>query len=345
MSSPPFDLEAVPPANGHYFALQGSLADARLVYLPVPWDVTTSYNAGAAEGPQAILTASPQLDWYDFDLPKAWEVPRATVPIDAEIYERNRHVRALAKSVYEYLERGGTTADAEVQPALAAVNRACADLNVWVYERSRSLLDTGKLVGIIGGDHSVPLGLMRALGEVSGHYGILQIDAHCDLRAGYGGFLYSHAAIAYHALGLPSVTHLTQVGIRDVSPREIERARKDERVTLFDDWQLQAAAFSGKPWAVQCEAIVSTLPNDVYVSFDIDGLSPEFCPHTGTPVPGGLSFNAAIFLLQAIVKSGRRIVGFDLCEVSPGDDEWDGNVGARVLYKLSNLALLSQPKR
>ena len=113
---------------------------------------------------------------------------------------------------------------------------------------------------------------------------------------------------------------------------------------MFDDWQLKDNTYSGMNWATQCEKIIATLPEAVYISFDIDGLTPEFCPHTGTPVPGGLDFNQAIYLIQTLVKAGKTIIGFDLCEVAPGESgEWDGNVGARLLYKLSNLMYLSHP--
>ena len=91
-----------------------------------------------------------------------------------------------------------------------------------------------------------------------------------------------------------------------------------------------------------CDRIIACLPEKAYVSFDIDGLAPEYCPHTGTPVPGGLSFAEAVYLLDRLTASGREVVGFDLCEVAPdpaGDDDWDANVGARMLYKLCNFAL------
>jgi len=136
---------------------------------------------------------------------------------------------------------------------------------------------------------------------------------------------------------------IVQVGIRDLCEGEVERIKSDRRIIMFDDWQLKDNAYSGMNWATQCEKIIATLPELVYISFDIDGLAPEFCPNTGTPVPGGLDFNQAIYLLQKLVKAGKTIIGFDLCEVAPGDrGEWDGNVGARLLYKLANLMYLSR---
>jgi len=332
------DPNALIVPNGNFFGLPYSLEEASVILLPVPWDATTSYGWGTADGPQAILTASVQLDWYDFDVPAAWKIGYGTVPIDSEIRAQSRRVRQIVQKVIAHLERGGRVADRAISAELAAVNQASEALNDWVRDRARTFLAQGKLVGIVGGDHSVPLGLMQALAERGETYGILHIDAHADLRRAYEGFTYSHASIMYHAVQLPAVSHLVQVGIRDSCPEEMERAAANGKITLFDDWQLKANAYQGVTWAAQCDAIAAALPQNVYVSFDVDGLDPRFCPHTGTPVPGGLDFNQVIYLLQAIVKAGKTIIGFDLCEVAPGpSDEWDGNVGARLLYKLANL--------
>ena len=323
--------------NGSFFGFPYSVAEADIVFLPVPWDVTTSYGEGAAQAPQAILDASVQLDWYDFDLPQAWQTRCGTIPINADIQEKNRVTRSIALEIIEYLETGGQVDDSAIAKQLATVNQASVDLNHWVYQQASELLEQGKLVGIVGGDHSVPLGLMQALTQKHEEYGILQIDAHADLRQAYEGFTYSHASIMDNALRIPQVGPLVQVGIRDVCEAEMARVKRDDRIIIFDDWQLKTKAYEGITWAAQCREIISHLPEKVYISFDIDGLNPTYCPHTGTPVPGGLEFNEAIYLLRSLIKAGKTIIGFDLCEVAPGKDgdEWDGNVGARVLYKLA----------
>ena len=141
--------------------------------------------------------------------------------------------------------------------------------------------------GGVGGDHSVPLGLMRVMAERYPGVGVLHIDAHADLRKAYEGFTYSHASIMYNALQeAPGIGALVQVGIRDFCDEELETARADKRVVQFPDHELAAAGFAGETWQQVCNRIVETLPKQVYVSFDIDGLSPGNCPHTGTPVPG-----------------------------------------------------------
>jgi len=149
----------------------------------------------------------------------------------------------------------------------------------------------------------------------------------------------------FNALKLQQVQKLVQVGIRDLCQDEFNLVQADNRVVMFNDYELKAEAFNGKLWHQQCEAIVAQLPQKVYISFDIDGLQPELCPNTGTPVVGGLSFNQAHYLLRMVVKSGKQIIGFDLNEVSPGDNDWDANVGARVLYKLCLLTLAASNEK
>jgi len=209
----------------------------------------------------------------------------------------------------------------------------------------KALLAQGKLPGVVGGDHSVALGAIRAVAERHPGLGLLHFDAHADLRRAYEGFRWSHASIMYNVLSdVPGVARLVQVGVRDYSDEEeaFLQANRGQVTTYFDP-DLRRSLVDGESWSRIALRIVASLPRDVYVSFDIDGLDPALCPHTGTPVPGGLSFAEASAVLRLVVESGRRIVGFDLSEVAPdpAGGEWDGNVGARVLYKLIGFALLS----
>jgi len=341
-----FDPDDISRPNGQFLGYPYQLEDAKIVFFPVPWDATTSYGAGTARGPEAIIDASIQLEPTDAHVDEAWTIGHYTVPINQEILEENDQTRGLAKQVIAYQEAGGYHDDPEIQDILNQVNQASEDLNQWVYQETTTLLQAQKLIGLIGGDHSVPLGLMKALGHQYGHYGILQIDAHADLRNAYEGFTYSHASIMHNALKLSEVTTLIQVGIRDFSVGEKKQAKADQRVQWFTDWQLKASAYQGEFWGKQCQDIIECLPDQVYISFDVDGLNPQFCPNTGTPVPGGLDFNQAIYLVERLMKAGKQIIGFDLCEVSPNlkapDEEWDGNVGARLAYKLANLMYATQ---
>ena len=197
-------------------------------------------------------------------------------------------------------------------------------------------------MGLVGGDHSTPYGLIRALGKYHDSFGILHIDAHCDLREKYEGFIFSHASIMHNVLhDVRQVEHIVQVGVRDFSQAEKQLAESSGRVTQFDDQRLLEAEFAGRTWDDVCREIIATLPEKVYISFDIDGLDLPYCPHTGTPVPGGLSFNKAVRLLQLLGRE-RRIIGFDMVEVCPSEtDHIDASVGARILWKLCGQTLLS----
>ncbi len=341
-NSPVFDPEGVGIRNGNYFGMPFEPDSAGLVLISVPWDVTSSYGEGASSAPDAIIEESTQLDFYDPYAPGAWKGGIATIPIDYSIHERSVPLREDARKIIEFLENGGRTADnfmlARKQEKINAVS---ADINAEVYAAATEWLAKGKTVGLVGGDHSVPFGLIKAVAQSEGPIGVLHLDAHCDLREAYEGFENSHASIMFNVLrDIPGVERLVQVGVRDFSETERELARNNPRVVQFSGVELAEAEFGGERWAVQCDRIAAALPEKVYVSFDIDFLSPEYCPGTGTPVPGGRSFDEAAFLLRKIVDSGRRIVGFDLCEVSPApDSSWDASVGARVLFKLCGQAL------
>ncbi|MDR1417532.1 MAG: agmatinase family protein [Prevotellaceae bacterium] len=334
-------------ANGSYFALPHTLDEAMLALLPVPWDATTSYRPGTAKGPQAMLNASSQVDLFDVDNGDVWTSGIGTLPESPEIRRLSKAARRSAEKAIALLEKGVDEGSARVAPYLNRVNKASAALNRWVYEQARQLLRRGKLVGLVGGDHSTPLGYIQALGEAHEAFGILHIDAHADLRKAYEGFEFSHASIMYNAIAqVPSVKKLVQVGVRDLCRDEADFAENNPTIQQFTDGYLQENLFNNVAWASLCEKILATLPQKVYISFDVDGLSPACCPNTGTPVPGGLSFHQASYLIKQLVKHGKTIVGFDLCEVSPGRDggEWDAIVGARLLYKLCGFCICSQQK-
>lgn len=332
-------------ANGNYFALPYKIEESDIALISVPWDVTTSYGAGTNKGPQAIIEASVQVDLFDTSLQKAWEVKIGTLPISEKIIKLNKRSRKTAEIVIDKLEQGAT--QREVRHELEFVNAASQELNDYVYNTTKSLISEGKLTAIIGGDHSVPLGHFKAIGEKYEEFGILHIDAHADLRIGYEGFKYSHASIMYNALSeVQQLSQLTQVAVRDYCQEESDYINNNPRIRCFTDKELSMNSFEGKTWKKQCEEIIASLPEQVYISLDIDGLSPEYCPNTGTPVPGGLSYNQLDFLLFSLAQSSKKIIGFDLCEVSPSkEDEWDANVGARLLYKLCIYTKLNIAKK
>ncbi|AHM58621.1 arginase family hydrolase [Flammeovirgaceae bacterium 311] len=330
---------------GTLFGLPFSPEHASIVIIPVPWEVTVSYGAGTALGPEAVIQASPQLDLYQTDIRDAWKMGISMLPFPQELLERSNSLREKSELYIEALERGDLNQQpSEVQQVPALVNAAAEEMCAWVQQQAEQLIEQGKIPVVLGGDHSTPLGLMRALaGNHREGYGILQVDAHADLRIAYEGFSYSHASIMYNALQVEGVKKIVQVGIRDICGEEVEVANKNSgRVNIFYDRNLKQEGYRGKSWHELVAGIIEHLPDKVYISFDIDGLDPKLCPGTGTPVPGGMEYEQAMYLIEAVVRSGRTIIGFDLCEVAPGDSEWNGNVGARVLYRMANLAGVSQ---
>jgi agmatinase len=331
---------------GNLFGLPFSPDNAELVIIPVPWEVTVSYTAGTAEGPEAILYASPQLDLFDPDIPDAWKLGIAMLPISEEIKEESDKLRDIAEEYILWLEEGQDETDnEELKWTPDTVNTKSAELNKWVKDQATSLLRNNKMVALLGGDHSTPLGLMQAFADKYAEFGILQIDAHADLRDAYEGFEFSHASIMFNALKIKNISKLVQVGIRDYAESEARIVNDSNgRIVTFYDKDIKEQQYEGTTWRSICDDVLEQLPQNVYISFDIDGLDPKLCPHTGTPVAGGFEFEQAMYLVKMLVKSGRKIIGFDLCEVAPGENEWDGNVGARVLYKLCNLMAVSQGK-
>jgi agmatinase len=339
-----FDPNAPGDAAGGLFGLPFTPDEAQVVVVPIPWEVTVSYRAGTAQGPAAIHEASLQVDLYDPDLPGAWKLGLAMEEEDEAIAAASRKLRPLAADYIGWLEAGEPAEDAaKFATVPASINAEGTKLVKWLKDKTGALLDAGKAVAVLGGDHSTPLGYMHALAERHEEFAILQIDAHCDLRPAYEGFQYSHASIMTNALLLPQVKKLVQVGIRDMSEQEAEVIETSNgRVALFSQRFLSEEKFAKKSWKKVCGKIIAQLPPKVYISFDIDGLDPKLCPGTGTPVPGGLEFEEATYLIRSIVRAGITIIGCDLNEVAPGETEWNGIVGARLLYQLCNWMAVSQ---
>lgn len=332
-----------PGMAGQIFGLPFTEENAQVIIIPVPWEVTVSYAGGTATAPKAILDASTQVDLYMRNVKEAWKLGIYMLPFPEKIHEENKTLRKLAEQHIETVEAGNTEVNKVI---LDQVNKGCENLNVYVKNLAGKYLKEDKLVGLLGGDHSTPLGFIQALSEQHDRFGILAIDAHADLRKAYEGFTYSHASIMYNALKLPAVAKLVQVGIRDFCEAEQEVVYNAKgRIKVFYDEDIKYAQYQGKTWSSICEAIINELPDKVYISLDIDGMDPKLCPHTGTPVAGGFEFHQVTLLLSLLARSGKKIIGFDLNEVAPGEtDEWDANVGARLLYQLSNWMGVSQEK-
>ncbi len=337
-----FDPNSVGLKSNNIFGLPFTEDQAQLVLLPVPWEVTVSYRVGTAQGPDHIFEAAMQVDLFDPDVADGWKKGFYMMPVDKNIRKKSDYLRQCAELILSHMVEGGDVSDNEQLSAkLAEINTHGETLRDWVYEMTGNLLKKGKKVGLIGGDHSTPLGFIKALGDKHSEFGILQIDAHADLRVAYEGFTYSHASIMYNTLQeVPQVKKLVQVGIRDYCNEELEMIEQSNgRIQTFFDKDIKEQQYEGATWKQICTNIVDALPQKVYISFDIDGLDPKLCPNTGTPVPGGFETDQIFYLFKMLHQSGREIIGFDLNEVSNGFNTGEGIdaiVGARVLFKLCN---------
>jgi agmatinase len=292
------------------------------------------------------MQASLQVDLFDPEVPDGWRGGFFMRPTDTKILLKSDYLRKEAELYIDYISKGEIVAKNHfMSKTLKEVNEGSLFLNNWVYHQTRDLLEKGKLVALLGGDHSTPFGFMKAIGEKYGDFGIIQIDAHCDLREGYEGFVYSHASIMFNALReIPQIRKLVQVGIRDYSQGEYEFIQSNsERIKTYFDSDIRTRQFEGESYKQIVDEMVNQLPQQVYISFDIDGLDPKLCPNTGTPVQGGFETEQVFYIFKKIRESGRHIIGFDLSEVSVSELGWDANVGARVLFKLCNMMVASNP--
>lgn len=345
-----FDSNKVAVPNGNLWALPFSVDESALVIIPRPIDITTSFRDGTRDGPAAILAASTQIDLHDEDYPNMWKKGIVLLPNGRRdpSYSINHYIRMRAQEVMCHLEKGGCMET--VLDDLQHVNNFMQRKTDELRNMSEQYIEKGKLVAVLGGDHSTPLGLMQALAKRHKEFGVLHIDAHLDLRESYEGFEQSHASIMRNASKIPQISRFEHIGIRDFCDEEVAFITEYlMRHGLLSDRIIHRHAHVSGGWQDILNVAVSKLPHEVYVSFDIDGLDPSLCPNTGTPVPGGLQYEEAFLFVEEIVNSGRRIIGFDLVEVSPASNDpttwatdWNANVGMRVLYRLSTLALASQ---
>jgi len=328
------------------FGLPFNASESKVILIPVPWDVTVSNSDGASKAPEAIFEASFQIDLYDEFIEDAWKIGISMEYTPEYWFDKNKKLRVKAEEFINYLENKLNEKSLkrlkQIRRNVNEINHECEMLMRWVKDVSTDFLKQEKIVGVVGGDHSTSLGLLQSLAEKNEEFGILQIDAHADLRRNYQHFRYSHASAMYNALAIPQVKKIVQLGIRDFCEEEMDRINKSKgRIVSFTDRTLKNQQFNGKSWHELAQEIIEQLPKNIYVSFDIDGLDPSLCPNSGTPVPGGFQFNEIFYLLELLIKNKKRIIGFDLCEVAPGDNGWDAYVGAKALYKLAIIAAKS----
>ncbi|MDD3875625.1 MAG: agmatinase family protein [Bacteroidales bacterium] len=337
-----FDVDGALNADNNIFGLPFDENEAMIILLPVPWDVTVSYKAGTSYAPENIKNAALQIEIFDSEYENAWHSGFFMHDLDKNISNKNKKFRPLAEKYIQSISSNNVITSEVLKNQIDILNNACSELNEWVEENAANILLKNKIVGIVGGDHSAPFGLVKALSKKHNSFSVLQIDAHADLRKAYEGFEYSHASIMHNVSQIENVKNLVQIGVRDYGSNERDAIISSRgRILTYFDAILRQKLLNQEKWDDLKAEIISHLDNNVYISFDIDGLSPELCPCTGTPVPGGLSFFEATSIINAVVKSGRKIIGFDLCEVGCSENNWDETVASRILYKLCGATAVS----
>ena len=327
------------------FGVETSFEESDLIFIPVPWEVTASYGSGASRGPELVRKASSQLDFFNPAFNGSYNHKIHFEEPDPLIESLNKKGKAWAEDIQKNWQDDKTLSEA-AQILSDKVNQASQTLMDWLYEKCLKVFQKGKTPALIGGEHSVSESLICLIGEqFKGEYGILHIDAHADLRKSYQGFQHSHASVMYNVLNLAfPPKKLVQVGVRDFCEQEYQQIKNDLRIACYFDEDIFSRLFSGEKWADICQEIIKSLPSKIYVSLDVDALSWNYAPGTGTPVPGGLSFNQLLYLFSEIRRQNKQLVAFDVVETADGGiqnafSEWNGNVSARLAYHLAGLVI------
>lgn len=338
-----FNPNGLVPDNGNYFGFPIDAADAALVLISAPWDTTVSTRAGSSYAPDAIIEASRFVDFHEPMAPDSWRKGIATLPIDYSIQDLSHRLRSDADKVINMSHSDADYILNNIMHArrLRRINEGSVQINEKIYSQSKMWLQQGKIVGLVGGDHSTSYGNIRAVGECYSEFGVLHIDAQCNLKEQCYGFSHSHSSVMHNVLNnVSTLKRLVSVGVREFSPNEWQRSEDDKRIRLFTGQYIWSSHFEGVNWSTICDEIIAELPGNVYISLDIDGLTVECSPHTGTTISGGLRFPEVVYLMSKLVGSGRKIVGFDLTEVVPDvDDKTDAMIAARLLFKMCSMAL------
>jgi len=260
---------------------------AKVAVLPVPYDSTTEWHSGSRHGPKSIIEASYYLEWYDLELQK-------------ELYGMGIHTLP------------------ELEPAYNSPETMAQR----VYQATSTLLKNSKFVVMLGGEHSITLGAVRAHVEKYSGFSVLQLDAHSDLRDDYLGTKYGHACVMRR---VSELCPITQVGIRSISLEETEYAASKGLKPFY---------FQQNDTLLPIEKVIEAVSDNVYVSIDLDVFDPSIMSAVGTPEPGGILWHQALSLLRAL-SNKRNIVGFDIVELCPDQGPSSCSfLAAKLAYKL-----------
>jgi agmatinase len=275
---------------GNFAGLPPSYSDyksSRVAVLPVPYDGTTEWHSGTRHGPRAIIEASYYLEWYDIELGK-------------ELYGMGIHTL----------------------PNIEPVMDSPESMAERVYSAVKTLLDENKFVVMLGGEHSISYGAIKAYHQKFADFSVLQLDAHADLRDQYLGTRFGHGCVMRRALEICAVT---QVGIRSMSLEEHDFIKSSRLSPFIVDHESVNLSYPD---------IIDSLSENVYITIDLDLFDPSIMAAVGTPEPGGMGWSDVLSLLRAVAEK-RKIVGFDLVELCPDQGPASCSfTAAKLAYKL-----------
>ncbi|MEM3399566.1 MAG: agmatinase [Candidatus Micrarchaeia archaeon] len=282
------DFYSLPPRN--FLGLENQrLENSRVVVVPVPYDGTTTYRGGARYGPRAIIDASMNIELYDIELD--------CEPSKIGIFTLN-----------------------EVEPDKSSVEKTLARVEYVVSE----ILEKDKFPVLLGGEHSLTIGVVRAILKKFPNLSVLQLDAHADMRDEYEGTKYNHACVMRRLREMCNIVQ--QVGIRSMSA--------EENAHIREKLMMGSLYFSDRFSEAAIDEITTRLGEDVYITIDLDVFDPSEMPSVGTPEPGGMKWSEVLSLLKKVGQR-KNIVGFDVVELSP----ISGNIApdfmaAKLVYKM-----------
>ncbi len=317
------------------FGLPHTEENTELIIIPVPWDLTCSFRRGTAKAYEKIYEFSFQIDLYNAETPDKWQKGIFLAKPNETIVKLNEELKPKVDLLREKLYK-----NIQAPELSREINTANEKAFAELQEQIRKYVQKNKKIALLGGEHSITYNAVKVLAESHKEFSIVQIDAHADLRNSYETLKYSHASVMNNILSIPEVKKIVNLGVRDYSHEEAERIKNDVRLYAPDFKAIRYELLAGESWKNVVEKFLQNIPTeDVYITFDIDGLDVPYCSGTGTPVPNGLTFAEALFFLREIAKH-KNIIGFDLCEVAASDgNDLNYIIATHLLYKLCLFSL------
>jgi agmatinase len=271
---------------------------AKIAIISAPYEHTVSYGSGTKFGPQAILDASAYVEFYDDEFDKELCFDKGIVTLEPIDFQEKYNTKALEL----------------------------------IYSDVKKLLEMDKFIVTLGGEHTISFAPIKAHFEKYPNMSVLQFDAHSDLRDSYEDSKYSHASVMARVCEIFPTNKITQVGIRAQCIEE-SKFIKENNINTFYSSGIRTGKY-GEDWI---ETLVNGLSNEVYITFDVDGLDPSIMPSTGTPEPEGLFYSDVLEIFRRIRSKGKNIIGFDIVELSPIENlHYPDLTVARLIYKLLN---------